>query len=195
MKALKTWGVFLTIALILSSAPAAAQTRPDPIALDVPNIEQETKYWCWAALVQQIVIARKIGQPPSQCQLVNAVNEKRGRTDADCCLASSSGDSNCDRMADAPEIGELIRSYGTKVEQVKIPARPEEVYDYLISGRVLLCGLKTAGGYHHIYLVRGLSWENGRAMLLVNDPASGGGSLKIDFDEARATWMQTLLIG
>ncbi|MDR3038245.1 MAG: hypothetical protein LBV21_02980, partial [Candidatus Adiutrix sp.] len=33
----------------------AAYLNPDPVTLPIANIEQETNYWCWAAIVGQLL--------------------------------------------------------------------------------------------------------------------------------------------
>ncbi|MDR1922267.1 MAG: hypothetical protein LBS31_11080, partial [Candidatus Adiutrix sp.] len=53
-------GLFVSAAallwLSLLTAPAAlAQTNPDPLTLNIPNIRQENIYWCWAAMAQQVI--------------------------------------------------------------------------------------------------------------------------------------------
>ncbi len=190
MRASKTLAAILLVWIAWGPVQLAAWGTPDPVALDIPNIEQETNYWCWAALVQQLIAARKIGSPPKQCQLADALNELKGRPASYCCR--DLGQPECEVMATHPEITSLIERYGGRSTVVETPDSPEEVYNYLAGGQAILCSVKITPEMNHIYLVRGLSWENGQAMLLINDPATGGPSKKVPFQEARPTWQLTL---
>ncbi|MDR1045615.1 MAG: hypothetical protein LBP33_10935 [Candidatus Adiutrix sp.] len=174
----------------LAAAPALAWGEPDPITLAIPHFEQEGNNWCWAALVQQSIAWRGLGEP-YQCQIVGMANAARELMPFDCC--ANQADSNCNRTGTVPEIRSLIQAYGGRAESVSPPGTPEELHSYLRNQKALICGVRVDAVNNHIYLVKGLYWENGRAMLLINDPAFPA-PRRESFDEARATWVETLAV-
>jgi len=185
--------LLMILAGFLFAAPASAAARTGSITLNVPHIQQQTSQLCWAALVAQALFQNPDGTRPGQCDLVNMLNELKGRDKSDCC--ANFDKATCDITANQLEIIALITSFGMKAEQlVTVPSTPEEVYNYLKSGRVLLLGVRTTATDNHMYMVRGISWENNEAVLLVNDPYYEH-SAKTSFKEAQPTWVLALVVG
>ena len=185
---------FISIALaavLFISSPAQAVVALDPVDLNIANIEQETNYWCWVTLPLQLLSRSYIGKGLSQCSLVNTANFKLGvGVGVDCCLTPEN--KACSRMGNREEIMGLVTHYGGQIENVPVPKTAEEVYQILRSGRYLLVGFERMPGLNHIYLVRGMFWENGVTMLHVNDPATAATQV-IPFNQAHPTWAEVLV--
>jgi len=176
--------------LCLWSVPGGAQLRPDPIELNIPNIEQERNTWCWAALAQQVLVSRTYGSPPSQCELVTISNIKLGHSELDCCQNQT--DPVCDRFGDQRDSIGLVTQYGGQARQVPLPS-PEEIYNYLVAGSPLIIIFQRTEDAKHAYLVRGLSWVGDEARLLINDPA-GRDSQTVNYDLVRPSWADAIVI-
>lgn len=182
----------LAAALCFSTAAAEAQMTPDPVDLNISNLKQQNPSWYWPALAQQILNGRIPGEPPSQCQLVNTANEAAGRAESDCCANPEL--EVCGRPGELREIMALLGRYGIRSELVTPPATPEDVYQYLVAGRALIVGFKLVQDEKsHAYLVRGISWVDGEARLLVNDPAVPEPST-VPFADERPAWREVLAI-
>lgn len=207
-------------AVLVLAQPAAAQdlgwTRPDPVSINIPNVVQENDYWCWAALINQLINWRGLGQAPSQCEIVNIANTYKGWQSINCCEDSARPE--CSRFGDENELKNIVSLYGGTVRDVASPQTPEEIYGYLTNRQVLLMlveyevaagpegaagadgaegaagteGAESAEGNKHLYMVRGLDWEGEEAMLLVNDPAVAE-SQRFKFSEAKETWIRVFL--
>jgi len=87
----------------------------------------------------------------------------------------------------------LVNRYGGRVDGVQMPDTPEQVHEYLAAGRALAVGLDTGETVGHVILIRGIVWENGEAMLLVNDPIVKQ-SIKTPFSSSRPSWKTTQTI-
>jgi hypothetical protein len=99
-----------------------------------------------------------------------------------------------DRLGDLGEVAGLIGRYGVRVTARPEPETPERLYQTLLGGQAVLAGVNIAEGLNHLYLIKGIFWDaEGRAKLLVNDPARPGATT-LDFEEARPTWLVTLTI-
>ena len=181
------------LAVMAAGAATGAYPNPDPVSLPIENQVQETKYWCWAAIVRQLLQRPTYGRPPRQCELVNQANYDRRLTGDDCCRRPA-GTACGDRLGDLGEVAGLIGRYGLKVEPRPAPETADSLYRSLLDGQVVLAGVNIAEGLNHLYLIKGIFWDDrGRARLLVNDPASPGVTT-LDFEEARSTWLVTLTV-
>jgi len=187
---------YLTLPIILAAlmlaAPVSAGAQGGSITLNVPHVKQEAGQLCWAALVSQLLFQNPAGSRPSQCELVNMINDIKGEGAANCC-----GNLNtpmCNITANNREMISLMTNFGMKSEMINVPTSPEEVFNYLKSGRVLLLGVKTTANDNHIYMVRGISWENNQAMLIVNDPYYET-SVKVPFSQTQPTWLLAIVVG
>ncbi|UQZ88710.1 hypothetical protein C4J81_05625 [Deltaproteobacteria bacterium Smac51] len=190
--------IILTLAAVLiMSTPGmagAGPLRPDPIELNIKNIEQETNYWCWASLIQQLVVYHSVGRPPAQCDMVSlATGNNLGRV-VDCCQNRDAEE--CHRTGNLVEVMELVTRYGGRASVIPIPNEPEEIYNLLASGQALIVGFQMTPELNHAYLIKGISWVptddgNDQAILLINDPAYPG-SQSIPFDKAQPTWITAI---
>lgn len=188
--------LLLGLTVFSPAASAWAQAgnwgKPDPIIIDIANTEQETNYWCWPALVQQIINWRGMGRGPSQCEIVNITNAYKGWQGINCCDNPSLKE--CSRLGEAAEIKNLISLYGGRAMDIDVPTTPEEIYSYLMAKQVLLVGVEISGTNNkHLYMIRGLAWEGEEAILTINDPAVGQ-SQTLKFSEAQNTWFYALAV-
>lgn len=167
-----------------------AQYNPDPINLGFVNVEQENKYWCWAALVQQVLKPRSYGMPPSQCQIVNMANEEQGINGLNCC--ANPEDKRCSRLGSFVEMREIINRYGGEMKRVDLPETPEDVYALISEGWALIAQVKIED-YMHIYLIDGIGWRGEEAVLNINDPAKPGRQ-HIPFAQSRPAWVATVAV-
>jgi hypothetical protein len=152
-------------AALAALIPTSAGAQTGSVTLNVPHARQEATQLCWAALVSEVLFQNPDGSRPGQCHLVNELNDIKGLNPAgDCC--GRLDQEGCNITANYQDIESLLTRFGMKVEKVNVPATPEEVHAYLQSGRVLMLGLQTTPTDNHLYLVRGLNWENGKAVLI-----------------------------
>ena len=187
---------YLTLSLVLAgllfAVPGSAGAQAGSITLNVPHVKQEANQLCWAALVSQLLFQNPAGSRPSQCDLVNRLNDIKANGAANCC--GNLDQPICNIPADNREMISLLTGFGMKAEMINVPSTPDEVYNYLKSGRVLLLGIKTTANDNHIYMVRGIAWENNQAMLIVNDPYYEA-SAKVPFSQAQPTWLLAIAVG
>jgi hypothetical protein len=189
----KFWLALALAVVFLLPAPARAGSffNPDPVDLGLDNIEQETQYWCWAALIQQLLYRSSAGNPPRQCELVNQANRDRNTDEVDCCLDQEQAVCAA-RTGNNFEIMSLINRYGGRVLGLPLPQTPEKLYEALIDGKAVIAGVRISETMNHAYLIKGIFWdEEGQAQLLINDPAKSG-TTTLSFDEARPTWIMTM---
>ncbi len=178
--------------LMLTGGAAGASIlfNPKPIDLGVANVRQEDPKWCWAAVIQQILAWRGGGSSLSQCQVVNQALNDQGRNGMDCCQEGPDSEI-CSRAGTNLEVLSLITRLGGRVDGIMPPDTPEQLYEHLKAGRVVIAGVKGPGGLNHAYVIRGMVWEDGQAMLLINDPALNE-PVSRPFREARPTWILTM---
>jgi hypothetical protein len=155
-------------ALTAAATHSAARYRavPPTIDLGIPNISQETRVWCWAAVAQQVIQKRR-GYSPPQCALVAMVN---GRYPSFCCP-------NYDRCAtpgSLRQIQALIRNFGHRASHIAPPSDAMTLYRELRAGRPIIIAIRNADYSGHVVVLTGMSWHNtGRgveAVLHINDP-------------------------
>jgi len=185
----------LVLPLVMASS-AVAQTgawgKPDPLTINIANIEQKNNYWCWPAIIEQIINWRGMGSSPSQCELVNIANAYKGWQAINCC--DDSARAECSRAGTEEEIKNLITLYGGRATNINPPTTAEEIYGHLMAKRVLLMGVEIEGTNNsHLYMVRGISWAGDEAMLTINDPAVSQ-SQTIKFSDAQNTWFYSLAV-
>ena len=183
----------LAAGFMINAYPALAQYHPDPLDLNIPNVEQETNNWCWAAVLVQILDRYSYGDTPSQCDLVNTANIERGDGSVDCCVNPS--DPVCDRLGgNGDEMSFFLGRYGVPYEVIEAPATPEAVYEYLNAGKALMVQILMPEGYNHLFLVTGIYWEGDEAILRVNNPAVAERGIA-SFEKTRPGWRFVIAIG
>lgn len=175
---------------------AGAQTgvwgKPDPVIINIDNEEQKTNYWCWPALIRQIINWRGMGQAPSQCEIVNIANAYKGWQGINCC--EDPNREECARLGDEGELKNLVALYGGRVTDIEVPTTPEEIYNNLVSRKLLLMLVEFSGTTNkHLYMIRGISWDGDEAMLVINDPAVSQ-SQTVKFSEFKDTWFQAFAV-
>lgn len=160
-----------------------------PVDLNIPNIPQKTRVWCWAAVAQQI-ITRKRGDSPPQCALVGMVHGKRPGY---CCPHYE----RCAVRGSLGQIRKLIRNFGRSYSTIERPVGPMTLYNTLRAGRAVIIALRNSAYSGHVVVIAGLTWvhgENGRvAMLHVNDPI-GALPPRVPYALIRERWMAAIVV-
>lgn len=157
------------LALSLFAVPASAQYYPEPVDLGIKNEEQKIEEWFWPALARQVLLKQN-PQTPTQCQLASLANDLRDGTERPNCCQDPIPE-GCKRPLNHQALLTFFELSNVQAEVVPRPKTAEEIYEYLKNGQPILVGFLIAEDKRHAYLVRGLSWEeDGRPMLLINDP-------------------------
>ncbi len=163
------WGIIV----LLLSVSAYSQSVPLPISLSIQNITQQTQVWCWAAVAQQIILAKQgIKNTPSQCALVAMAN----RIHPDVCC-SGHGNPYCFRTGSLKQIQYLIGQFGGSYSSIQPPTNPMDLYNTLVSRRPIILQVKTGEMSAHVVVLTGMSFvPNGfggvEPVLHINDPLS-----------------------
>ncbi len=129
--------------------------------------------WCWAAVAQQIILAKQgITNTPSQCALVAMAN---GAHPDVCC--SGYGNPSCVRVGSLQQIQYLIGRFGGSYSSIQPPAKAMDLYNTLASGRPIILSVKTGAMSSHVVVLTGMSFVlNGfggvEPVLHINDPLS-----------------------
>ncbi|MEQ8699155.1 MAG: papain-like cysteine protease family protein [Bauldia litoralis] len=169
--------------------PPADRTLPPPVDLGIPNIRQQTKVWCWAAVAQQI-IHKKRGKSPPQCALVAMA---QGRYPGFCCP----GHARCAVQGTMAQIRGLIRNFGRRVTEVHPPSGPMVLYRALRAGRPIILALRNGPGTGHVVVLTGMTWVRTtwgrRAILHINDPI-GAFPARMRFREIMPRWHAAVVV-
>lgn len=110
---------------------------------------QNTMNWCWASAIQEVLTRHDAYVPQP-----NIVARLTGRPQ--------------DRPAYTAEVAMLLRSYGIGAPQMYRPATPQELYQTLASGNVIVALVRPSGGAEgHFVVFEGV---DARGNVLVADP-------------------------
>jgi hypothetical protein len=153
-------------ALAGASAAAQARTLPPSVDLGIPNIQQQTDVWCWAAVAQQVIIKRRRQSPP-QCALVAMIH---GKYPSYCCPNYE----RCHLPGTLEQIQTLIRNFGQRTSALQAPTDAMTLYRTLRAGRPVILALRNSQVSGHVIVLTGMTWVQGargpEALLHVNDP-------------------------
>ncbi len=158
----------LSLTWMLAATVAAAPPRAvlPSVELGIPNIAQDTKVWCWAAVAEQ-VIRRRRGYSPPQCALVAMVN---GRYPSHCCPHYE----RCAVPGSLAQIQQLIRNFGFRYSALQPPGDALSLYRELRAGRPIIIAIRNSDHSGHVVVLTGMSFADvGRgaeAVLHINDP-------------------------
>ncbi len=157
--------------LLLSVSASAQQMPPPPINLPIQNIMQETPVWCWAAVSQQIILAKQgPARTPQQCALVAMANGAHPNV---CC--SGMGNPSCVKTGSLQQIQYLIAKFGGSYSSIQPPANSMVLYNTLASGRPIILHVTSGQNSAHVVVLTGMSFvPNGfggvEPVLFINDP-------------------------
>ncbi len=156
---------------------------------------QETQVWCWAAVAQQIILARKgSANTPRQCALVAMAN---GAHPNFCC--SGLGNPNCVTTGSLQQIQNLIGQFGSTYSSIQSPTNPMVLYNTLASGRPIILQVQTGLTSAHVVVLTGMSFimnSNGimEPVLHINDPLAYFNK-PIKFSQLIPIWMSAIVVG
>jgi hypothetical protein len=175
------------VALLGFVQPAHAQLPP--VDLGIQNLRQNTGVWCWAAVAQQIILARRgPNATPPQCAMVAIAN---GADPNICC----SGDPRCLVTGSLQQIQGLIAYFGGSYSTIAPPANPMILYNTLRGGRPIIMAVQSAPGAGHVTVLRGMRWDpNYGAILLVNDPMAVFPT-EAPFNQIIGAWGAAIVVG
>lgn len=186
----------IAISCALSVAVAVsihAQGGPPPIDLGIQNIRQETQFWCWAAVAQQLIAALQGPQnTPPQCALVA---QAYGAAPGVCCQGM--GNPACVRTGSMQQIQALLYAFGGRPSQLAPPADPMTIYQTLVSRRAIILHVRSGQSSSHVVVVRGMTFLQTpygvQAMLLINDPMSFY-TQPVPFANIVPIWIEALVV-
>ncbi|NQW08315.1 MAG: hypothetical protein HQ481_00335 [Alphaproteobacteria bacterium] len=143
--------------------PRFAKAQCAPIDLGIPNIQQQTQVWCWAAVAEQIITWKQGGSPP-QCALVAMAN---GAPPGFCCNFANP---QCVITGQLQQIQWLIGQFGGSFTSIAPSAPPDVVYNTLANGRAIIMAVQSSPYSGHVVVVRGMSCYGPNPVLHINDP-------------------------
>ncbi|PKF33389.1 papain-like cysteine protease family protein [Acinetobacter proteolyticus] len=198
MKYLKA--IFILLILVIKPIPTFAYIpampplAPPPIDLPIKNIPQETHVWCWAAVVQQIMLFKKgPANTPPQCGLVAAAN---GVNPNYCCANLG----NCAVTGDASKIQKLLYYFNGSATTYTFPANPMALYQTLAQGQPVIIELSQPYlGMTHVVVVRGMGFAQTSfgivPVLHINDPMGHPGYTQpVPFDQIAPLWKSAIVV-
>lgn len=165
-------GVLRCLALgFLLWAPSRVSAQPQWVDLPIPNLQQETQVWCWAAVAQQLIMAKQgPAATPPQCALVAMAN---GAPPQVCCGGYNPA---CVRTGSLEQIQWLIAQFGGSTSAIAPPTDPMTLFQTLASQRAVIIHVASGVAASHVVVLRGMSWiptHNGyQPVLHINDPMS-----------------------
>jgi hypothetical protein len=182
------------IFMLFLSASVRGQPIPPPVNLPIPNIQQETHVWCWAAVAQQIIYAtRGAAQTPAQCALVAMANNAHPNY---CCAGI--GNPACVRTGSMQQIQYLIGQFGGRFSALAPPTDPMTLYQTLSSGRVIILHVGSGQMSSHVVVLTGMSFvPNGfggvEPVLHINDPLSYFNQ-PVPYSALVSIWIEALVV-
>lgn len=164
---MKILQLIVFVSMVCMGRHAYAQI-PGPVDLGIENITQETSYWCWAAVSQQVIYWLQ-GDSPEQCELVARAYDQS----SDYCCDNASA---CNVAGNLQQIQFLIRTYGGRYSSLALPANPMILYNTLLSNRAVILFLQTTPFIGHFVVLRGMEFlptpSGPVPVLYINDPMS-----------------------
>lgn len=158
-----------------------------PIDLRIPNIQQQTQVWCWAAVAQQIIVWKR-GNSPPQCALVAMANNAPPQF---CC----SGNPQCHVTGHLNQIQFLIGRFGGSMSQIAPPAGPRPIYQTLQRNRAIIMAVRSSPFSGHVVVIRGISCHGPNVVLHVNDPLAWGAFTQpIPFQNILPYWQAAIIV-
>ncbi|ELB2966969.1 TPA: hypothetical protein GRI67_23235 [Vibrio parahaemolyticus] len=168
----------------------SASVSSQPIHLPIQNIMQQTPVWCWAAVAQQIILAKQGPMnTPAQCALVAMAH---GQHPNFCCAGG--GNPNCVKTGSLQQIQYLIGQFGGSATSIQPPAHPQVLYNTLLSGRPIILQVQTGISSAHVVVLTGMSFlPNGTPLLHINDPLAHF-TQPVPFNNLLPIWMSAIVV-
>ncbi|QQC82822.1 hypothetical protein I9054_011270 [Acinetobacter bereziniae] len=174
--------------------PAMPPMAPPPIDLPIQNIPQETNVWCWAAVVQQIMLFKNgpFNTPP-QCSLVAVANN----INPNYCCANLG---NCAVTGDALKIQQLLSYFNGSATTYTFPANPMALYQTLAQRKPVIIELSQPyKGMTHVVVVRGMGFAQTPMgiipVLHINDPMGKPNYTQpVPFNQIAPIWKSAIVV-
>lgn len=185
----------MIIVILCFSDCANSQQIPPPVNIPIQNIMQKTQVWCWAAVAQQIILARKgPSNTPPQCALVAMANNTHPNV---CC--SGAGNHNCIKTGSLQQIQYLIGKFGGSYSSIQPPANFMVIYNTLATGRPIILQVQTGKMSAHVVVLTGMSFVSDgfggvEPVLHINDPLAYFNQ-PVPFRNLIPIWISAIVIG
>jgi hypothetical protein len=168
MAQIKESAKYIIFLILLMTLPTSAKAQQ--ISLNINNIPQETAVWCWAAVAQQIILAKNgPANTPPQCAMVALAY---GASPQVCCNAYGkfNGNQACLKTGSFQQIQGLIAQFGGSFSTLAPPAHPQVLYQTLQQGRPVILALQSTPFSGHVVVLRGMHVVGNTPVLHINDP-------------------------
>jgi hypothetical protein len=150
---------------------------PEPVALNVPVVLQQTDVWCWLAASEMVIRYYNRGLSYQQCRILEIGYQLPPGA---CCGQPLA----CRTTGQWPQISAAI-AFGNVRGQWTPPLDPQSLYAILQQGRPVLAQIRSSATSTHAVVIRGMRFQvvtvpdvYGRRVaqvmpfVLVNDPLS-----------------------
>lgn len=195
MNKTKNINASLVLAALLTAFNCYGQTVPQPVNIPIQNLMQKTSVWCWAAVAQQIILAKRGPSfTPSQCALVATAYGVHPNV---CC--ANGGNPACVRAGSLKQIQFLISKFGGSYSSIQPPTNPMVLYNLLAMRRPIILQVKSGQSSAHVVVLTGMSFvPDGygglEPVLHVNDPLAYF-KQPIAFRNLLPIWMRAIVVG
>jgi hypothetical protein len=131
----------------------------ETMLLNIPDIEQKSPVWCWAAVSKQIIHGLKDASP-KQCKIVSDILDK------DCC----EDDTGCQETGTIDDIQLILNRYTGRYTQTTGPLGFNQIKELIYDRKPILMSISLTEEDSHIVVIRGFEEKNGKKYLYINDP-------------------------
>ncbi len=138
-------------------------------ALNVPQIAQEQKQWCWAGCAN-MVLRYYDNTAVRQCDFANWLFGLSG-----CCDTPSS--TLCDRPCQVRDVSRVYKNWSIRSSTIKGTVTFATLQSEINDGRPVEVAYDWNGGGGHAAIVTGYGTNNTGPFVRVNDPAYGSGGI------------------
>lgn len=182
------------ILILFFTFNVSAQGLLPPVNLPISNIPQQTQVWCWAAVAQQIILAKKgPTQTPPQCALVAMAHNQHPNF---CCTGS--GNPACVKTGSLQQIQYLIGQFGGAYSSLAPPTDYMTLYNTLASGKAIILQVRSGQMSAHVIVLTGIYFIQNQSgfivpMLNINDPLSYYGQT-IPYQTLIQSWMSAIVV-
>lgn len=147
---------------------------PDEEIINVPQIKQEQRNWCWAACAEMILYYYRgtAGTPTQQCKFADKLF-----CETECCSEPYS--SACNRPCEIRDVSALYSSQGIHSKLVNNPVPFSTLQSEIGDGRPVEVAYfrRDSEEPGHLVIVRGWRIDGNEEFVHVNDPADSPPSM------------------
>lgn len=192
------------VCLLLMPALASARAQA-PVILQVPHVQQQSVWWCWAAVVE-MTLRYRTGSSPPQCRLAEMAFAQRPGA---CCRTRG-----CQKGASLNEMQALLTGLGLRASLQAPPAGPAGLRALIKRNAVVIARLVRRDGGSirmgakppgHVVVLRGMRAVpappgtppsrrgSGLSLVLINDP-NFPRPIEVAFPDVASNWERLLVV-